>query len=824
MTGIQVRAKKNENDINWTESIIYPDSSGNIWLQQTDKHRLEYGYYEITPVYNYKYNTVTVRVEKDAIDRFDQSFGIFAYVKPKTVSVNGVTYLQYIIPNVQNKKIYSASARGKDSTYCPVWREDKDPKAVNYSGECFYYTARDAADKNIIYLSAVHRAAGYPEITIQGTLLRNGYNAKTGFADGTVGFVEGALAICGESNCMTDENGAYKLKALCPSGNSVRYLLYINGQTALREVVAMQQTVTDTVTLNPENGTIIGNLTISFAGTDAGSSVLMLDGSSSKLIVSENGGGTYQQGCLVNGVTATQDAVERMTEVKVIVRDTNGEIRATFNATHDEENERFTCDLPHSSLYDGDRVYLKLTTDRLADTLVQYDEEGNLLNPDVIIDKGITEYSEVFSGYSFVPSWRVSLPVTQDINFLPKYELDTLPFIGEAGYDFNLGPLNLAIEERDGAYMLRIGLSIGALTDMINKTHMTEYAWGEINGQQYSGQFTGENGILSKYEAGIGNALEKAKDIYHDDVNAGTQTIKNLGTKSWRFDVLFGMYLKFTRLEITGRGDLPSNRRSDFYLIGMGAYLGAQVGFRATHYFIIPVIYIPWYVGVQIDAAVVGTIGASIDPNNLERPLIGLSDATAGYVNLGEWDQLDGSVKATLTGCLFVGAGLCGTIGLRIGGRVIIVGLWEPAARECVSTEYGAIVYLAVGGWADAFVASIPLLYTFEPFRFGIFEEYMSQEKLPEETKLRMGTMEFRKPYNEKASVWRGSKPAVRSAFTDAKKVSSWAVDSAQWAVAEGLLSGKLNDGILTLDPLGVTTRAEGATLLISFLENILKH
>lgn len=762
MTGVNVRFKKNASDINWMEYTVRPDSDGNFWLQQTDEHRLEYGYYEITPVFNYKYNTATVRVEKDAIDQFDQSYGIFTYTNPKTVNVNGVTYLQYIIPNVQNGKIYSFSAKGRDNTYCPVWREDRDPKAVNYSGECFYYTARDASDKNIIYLTTVHRPAGYSDITIQGTLLRNGYNAKTGFVDGTAGYVEGAIAICGESSCRTDENGAYTLKARCPSGNSVRYLLSVNGQTALREVVASRQTVTDTAILNPENGTVIGNLTISFAETDATDGLLMLDGSGSKLIVSDNGGSIYQQGCVVNGMTATQDAVERLTDVKVIIRDTNGEIRATYQAEHDEENDRFTCTLPHSDLYSGDRVFLKLTTDRLADTLVQYDTEGNVLNPDVIVDKGSTEYGEVFSGYSFAPTTLETVPVTQNIDFMPKYILDELPLIGETGYDFNLGPVNLAIEERDGEYIMRFGISFLSLYDMINKTHATSYAWGQINGQQmYSGMFTGDGGFVEQYLQGIGNALDTAHDMYHDYNNGDTRTIKSLGTTSWRFDILFGMYIKFTRLELVNGGV----DKSDFYMTGMGAYLGAQVGVQKNHYFVIPLLNLPGYLGFQIDLSVVGTLGGGIDRNNLEKPLVGLSDATNGYVNLGQWDQLDGSIRACLIGNVYAGAGLCGVVGIRVGGRLIVIGLWEPAARDSVSTECGALIQLGLGGWIDAFVMSIPIVGYFDPWRFGIFEEYQNQTN--KGVSLKAGDMAFRAPLNEEASVWKGSRPATRSAFSE---------------------------------------------------------
>lgn len=52
------------------------------------------------------------------------------------------------------------------------------------------------------------------------------------------------------------------------------------------------------------------------------------------------------------------------------------------------------------------------------------------------------------------------------------------------------------------------------------------------------------------------------------------------------------------------------------------------------------------------------------------------------------------------------------------------------------------------------------------------------------------------------------------SAFPDAGKAGSYAVDSLTWAADQGLLTGK-DDG--TLDPTDTATRAEVATLLMRY-------
>ena len=59
--------------------------------------------------------------------------------------------------------------------------------------------------------------------------------------------------------------------------------------------------------------------------------------------------------------------------------------------------------------------------------------------------------------------------------------------------------------------------------------------------------------------------------------------------------------------------------------------------------------------------------------------------------------------------------------------------------------------------------------------------------------------------------------------FADANKVSSYAVDALQWAVAEGIVGGSSEGGKLLLHPQGNATRAEVATILMRFLENVMK-
>ena len=58
------------------------------------------------------------------------------------------------------------------------------------------------------------------------------------------------------------------------------------------------------------------------------------------------------------------------------------------------------------------------------------------------------------------------------------------------------------------------------------------------------------------------------------------------------------------------------------------------------------------------------------------------------------------------------------------------------------------------------------------------------------------------------------------TAFTDADSIASYATDAMKWANAEGLITGRTST---TLAPTGTATRAEVATILMRFAENVVK-
>ena len=83
-------------------------------------------------------------------------------------------------------------------------------------------------------------------------------------------------------------------------------------------------------------------------------------------------------------------------------------------------------------------------------------------------------------------------------------------------------------------------------------------------------------------------------------------------------------------------------------------------------------------------------------------------------------------------------------------------------------------------------------------------------------TREQMATILFR--YAEKKGI-DTSKRGSLNIFSDEKQLSAYAKDAVQWAVAEQIING--SDGKLL--PQGSATRAQVATILMRFIENIVK-
>lgn len=88
-------------------------------------------------------------------------------------------------------------------------------------------------------------------------------------------------------------------------------------------------------------------------------------------------------------------------------------------------------------------------------------------------------------------------------------------------------------------------------------------------------------------------------------------------------------------------------------------------------------------------------------------------------------------------------------------------------------------------------------------------------------TREQMATILYR--YAQKVGI-DTSKHTELSAFPDASRVSAYARSPMQWIVAEGVIGGSRENGQDWLNPQGNATRAEVATILMRFIENVAKR
>ena len=136
--------------------------------------------------------------------------------------------------------------------------------------------------------------------------------------------------------------------------------------------------------------------------------------------------------------------------------------------------------------------------------------------------------------------------------------------------------------------------------------------------------------------------------------------------------------------------------------------------------------------------------------------------------------------------------------------------LYNLAGQPAVEGS-AAFTDVAAGAWyadAVAWAAGSGIVKGYSAAAFGP-EDAVTREQL--------AVMLYQYAQYQKYDV-SGSLSGSLSGFADGANTSSWAVEAVEWAVQNGLLSGK--DGS-RLDPTGTATRAEVAAILMRFCENI---
>ena len=85
-------------------------------------------------------------------------------------------------------------------------------------------------------------------------------------------------------------------------------------------------------------------------------------------------------------------------------------------------------------------------------------------------------------------------------------------------------------------------------------------------------------------------------------------------------------------------------------------------------------------------------------------------------------------------------------------------------------------------------------------------------------TREQMVTICYRYAKHEAVNVNKGD-DAIVATFADVEEISSWAYDAMEWACGINFVEGKENNNV---DPTGNAIRAEMATLIMRFIEDVM--
>lgn len=816
--GYKVSYKYNESDVNWVKKdVIVPyDKNGFSYLDENE--RLRYGYYEITPLFQLKNNAIVVRVPASSVYKFDDSYGIFNTPYVSTEEAAGVTYRQYVVYNDPDAgRIYSISARVKEWNTYDVkidWRKLlfdytnmvqvttekhtggciwKLPGSdTEYSGDVFYVEASGNARDNIITLDYNSmNAKDMPYHEVSGSVYMPSYNMLTRQAGYTNMLpAKNALVTFGGSFGTVDESGNFKIPAFrAISGKNIRYLVSLNGETVIKETKLNEssagsiQQITYTVDsdvrtedvllvnnnvgqqlISVENGSIINNVQVWAEGSNYSGFSLVADPSNPI---------TMKARCLSpvnytrttidsNGTVREESAQEHLTGIEFVIYDSyaNKELKA-YTAQYDSASGTYSAALDMSTLMPGNRLYMRVKTDKATSKYVRYDEQGNLINTVNDADLNSTTYSDVYTGYSFSQKTTEDMPLPeQQVSPLDNMDFSSLPLLGSTGMNFDFPFVSVAVEKTDTGYRMSIGFSPLQIADTVRSTHLTKFAGA--GGTYYKDMFSIAHPFKT-FASGIKESfshIAALKDMGKKGLDAAKKAAGALGAPTWKFDMQLGVYIEFTYMELTN--STTGYKYTEAVFTGVGGYIGVSGGFQMTWYTILPVVFLPAYFGIEIDASLLGYFGAATDTS---KPKVTYNDATKATVDFNNYlSKFNVSVRMSAGVQVYVGVGLAGVLGLRGGGSVEVMGQYEPSD---VVSDWGCMITFKAGIWIDLFLFSIPLQYTFPELKYGSFKEYADASQKIQAAAMESAGFTLREAYSDRDSVWMPPESSVQSAFSE---------------------------------------------------------
>jgi len=463
---------------------------------------------------------------------------------------------------------------------------------------------------------------------------------------------------------------------------------------------------------------------------------------------------------------------------------------------YDEKGEPVWLEEPVNGILPepGDKLYLRLVTDRLlqAEELADGEEIS-----------GDYRYSDIFTGMYFYQPTAYERPPEMGIRTPIEIEYGNLPLIGSTGMDLAFPFVSVGIMKIQHGYRIYIGVSPVQIMDTVKGTHVSAFsgAGGEYWKSLFSikSPFQSFSEGLSKASETIGMVRDAAKATAASNKANGTNESvgdAGLGSHSWRFDISLGMYFDFINPTVTQDGI----SHTSYVFNGMGGYVSVTLGFTMAWYIVLPVVFLPAYLGIEMQGTVMGYLGATFN-KDVE---ITYADALNGSASINDGiTELTGGIRGYGYVQISLGVGLCGTLGVRASGKVNLIANWEP---NDPNGPWGAYIGLQAGLVIDLFLFSIPLMYSFAGWPFGSFEYYSNPEKHTLQSTSLMGAQDRVLMLRESSgedSMWLGDQMLLQGAFRPNKQ----------------------KEAILAVDPYErpdsqLITLSDGKTLALAFIDS----
>ena len=713
-----------------------------------EKDPLRENRYVIEPVYAFKGNGIRVRIHGEDLKHFADT-GIFAkdksgkYLAPYKVS-NNIYEFYPTGDEVMTGAVYPLLADLKDRGYAAVWKNGSN----YYAGNSLSHTGRASAAGNLIELYAAENlktmSVDVGELKYQNRSLRNLSNTEKSLmpAKGASFVMMGQTLMAGEDGKLqpsqAGEAQAYTSVSF-DIGTQI-YPLLTNGEDQVSRsskpetltnvpmyvqysVLCDSVTQTDEIYLSKQDMQksrhLLGDLEIDALMYDGPhfenlmvtrnyigcETVLMQEGVQTDFQVSIRGDGQeytyYEEGKQIR-------AKEQVKGVSLLILDKGGKELHSVAMQQDKQSGLWICSeffAPGKGYFSGDRVYLKMTTDRRT----SLNGQNYVYRP---VDTGYILYEE-----------NAEPKEPQELNFGTLGAYGSLPLIGMFNTTLDLGYVRLGVEalrdDKGTVYGTRLSIGGGVPDKLVSSNH----GMGDDH-VNYGSKLDQLKNIKQTAKAAW-NSITALNDLAKANPDLAKGTAASLGSEQWSLIPNFGFYMDFT-MRGAGTDDAGNAMsRGDLQLCGGGVYVGLSGKVGLNSYFLVPVVFIPCYFGTKVEGDIRLQFGAKakidLSYNDMTQPDKNLADPKNMKYTGVQTFQANIQIHA--------GIGIAGVLGVR--GLVRSENMFMAAQNYLMDekNDTGFELAVKIGLEIDALLATIPFTYIIAKTQTGLLQTLAEFEK-----------------------------------------------------------------------------------------------